>query len=475
MNVYFYFLIGCFSVYTGFIVCDFILPVYLSAKRCVVSFCKKYPNFVSRVFILCFSTFIIGITGIKSKNEWVDCISISIALTSGFFTVYAIFYGIASARYNSRDQVIASLTNTAIDSLKTHKDATLAAQAMRMELIPLPDFLQIWDVFKYRSHFSNLIKHEPEFKDYNEKTGIFTMLVGNKEVKIENDNWDKLYEALKVRVDSVREIKAVVETMAKNYGFVPKNVADEINDEVSKLDISRMSIQHIQYMIKNQFKKADASQTNLSRLWLHGVSVDESCFHGANLEYAQFDKSNLNKAKFHGASLLKAQFNESNLSFTHFYGSNLSCAKFHGAILTNVWFYGSWLKLAEFHEANLFFAKFNKANLNFTQFHRSHLFATKFHGADLDKAEFHEAYIQLADKTQTLLEHIEEHKDAPEGKKIRTDLGFPDFTGVQNLHTSIFHKDVEKDIIIIGKIAEHFKIQLPHNWKDEKRAWGVKK
>jgi uncharacterized protein YjbI with pentapeptide repeats len=446
----------------------------------ILNFFKKYDWKIPLILSL---LFLITTLSWLNKLAWLFIIWLfyilikakGLTLIGGIITFYALLYNAISSEHSARIGVIADTTRTAMQDLKELKDGSLALEATLMKLLQKPMPWEIWSVFSFYQKFKNLnstehdinLRLEVEYimeeimqqhvnldietakqgvKYIEIKTPKVTIyanikdIKGNtiKKIKIEKtDDWNEVYRSLELRVETIRDIRARVETLAKNYGFVPKKVSDIINNRIERL-IFIKDVYTLNNIIDEEFKKININEAKLSGLWLQGANLQHANLQGANLFDIKLQGANLSSAHLNYANLIYGQFTGADFTNSNLNKITSKGANFQGADLSRANLTEAWLFQAILRNTNLANTFFNYADIGYCEFQDSHMYNT------------------------TLLEHIEQHNG------IRTDLGFPDFTGVQNLHTAIFHDDKVKNRQIIKAIAKRFKIHLPEGWKQAK-------
>lgn len=130
---------------------------------------------------------------------------------------------------------------------------------------------------------------------------------------------------------------------------------------------------------------ANLEHAELSGVDLSGVNLAGTRFKGADLSYAQFTNSILDRADLRGASLPWANFDGASLAGTRLQDAYLSIASFTGAHLQN----------ASLWNARADGASFNNANLN-----RAYLVGATMQGATFEGAGLTQAYLYGTDFTE---------------------------------------------------------------------------
>ncbi|MEN9782045.1 MAG: hypothetical protein RL208_195 [Pseudomonadota bacterium] len=404
------------------------------------------------------------------KGVFIAIIGIMVAIIGICATVYAIIYSTAVNQYNARNTIIANLTDTAIDALRQYKNASLAADVIKMELKPLPQIWQFWSIIKYRSHDSeyspltmnitsvceidNQTKHRIlKFYDGPEKNKKLIHKIISDTVSIPKDEeWIKFYKKLNIRAESVQAIKQIVQAM-KNGFYIEE-------------DLKRM--QYFDDFLRNKenfvifLQREYIRRFELNKLWLHGICLTDANFRGGYCNDIQFQGSYLSNIRFQDSSLGGAKFQFTMLfeinfqyiisSLIDFQGSNLSNIKFQNASLIQANFWNTRLCRVNFTYSRLDIANFKSAALEEVCFQCANLNNSNFQGAKFYSVSFQNATLIYANNYYTLLQHIEEHNG------IKTEFGFPNFEGVKNIDTATFDDDKEKDKKIKEAIKNHFSL-----------------
>ncbi|MDA7845344.1 pentapeptide repeat-containing protein, partial [Rickettsiales bacterium] len=293
-------------------------------------------------------------------------------------TAYAIVYGIASSRYNKQDQLIADLTNTAMNQIKEFKSGHLANEARNMQLTEMPNFFNFVGIFFYTTQTYD---EETTWADEKEIPIGMKLVFENKkdneegiaqemelEVKYHKDD-EKEYLIAK---SNGEEIKRILKTKNNWQGDkIWKEIYQKIHRRPDTIQSIKSFIASITRSRLPDSKINKTTSFDFSHIWLHGAKLIE-----ANLIMANLYKTKLQGADLKFANLIEANLIEADLQGAYLEGANLIRANLQGAYLQG---------------ADLGWAKLQMANLGWT----------KLQGADLIGAKLQEAYLDRSYTVKT--------------------------------------------------------------------------
>jgi len=156
-----------------------------------------------------------------------------------------------------------------------------------------------------------------------------------------------------------------------------------------KINLSGLDLRSVNFKYLNRFIQSDLRKVNLK-----GVTIEEVQFRGANLEEAELSETTLREANFIRAKL----------SNTRFKSAELSDANFYGAAGVNIFFYEATLARVNFKEVDFLEADFENALVIQSNFESADLQGANFMGADLRQVNFKGANLTAANFRSANLE-----------------------------------------------------------------------
>jgi len=197
------------------------------------------------------------------------------------------------------------------------------------------------------------------------------------------------------------------------YGGVPRPLKLD-KASLSEVDLSGAWLDEV------RMNKADLSRSNLRGASLRGASCRGSNFQNADLSFAQFELSHLDRRrcapdftgsnlsgaclvgcqgtpKFNGADLFGANFQEADLTIAEFKRSNAGGTSFARSIVSVCMFWDTLCGPVDFMDAFINASVFLRANLAGSRFTRACLTQSQFSSCTVDQAVFTGADLSMAD------------------------------------------------------------------------------
>ena len=304
--------------------------------------------------------------------------------------IYVAFFGLASARYENRVDIIENRANAIFAQLATPIKIRALSRIPRIQNMECP--------------------RKPEILKPN--TVLLSLLF--------DDLYHQMVENLKETLEDWSDHLSDISLMRVNLEGADLKRANLQNTDLSQAIMVRANLQGANlnkaWIVSTNFQGADLQEANLQNVFQRGAN-----FQDANLKKAQLEDADLTGVNFQNAKLLLANLAKAEMHSVDLRNASLVKANLEGADLERANLQDTYLLGANFQNANLKNANFQDAYLLKNIFHDAYLkrdylgraslkdicsIGTVFQNADLQNVNLQGAYLLGANFQNTNLKNV---------------------------------------------------------------------